>query len=388
MAATFLLLPSSYGFLHTKERIKMRQDVMMWARGTPTSKIASKEYINHPGLIELVTGLDVYKHTPEAYKRAYQALGIDLINRVPLENAPEPTPTGETRPHPSKPYNYAALGIYDSVMRNSYPCATPDEVWDLDVEALHYEDLLTPVAHPCRADDIKAREEAIGEVGLYYPLLYTTLFMWGVEVLGWEVFMLAATLEPDRFHDHFLAPCAAKSQALVTELAHASSAPLIFVHDDLASGTGPVFRPSWYDDYIFPHYPEIWSEAKQLGKKIIFAADGDMTQFLPKLIEAGVDGVFLESPATPLEVQIECFGETGRFFVGGIETAKLTFGTPEEIRHMVLDLYRQAGRCPGFGIRCCGPLAGNMPLENLETYFDTRAEIGATPEDWRTCSRV
>jgi hypothetical protein len=366
----------------------MRQDVLNWAQGTPTSKIISKEFPNHPGLIELVSGLDVYHNTPEAYKRAYQALGIDLINRVPLENAPAPTPTGKTLPHPTMPYNYAALGVYDSVMRHTFLCGTPEDVWELDVEALQYEDLLTPIAHPCRADDIKARELAIGEVGLYYPMLYTTLFMWGVEFLGWEVFMLAATLEPKHFHDHFLVPCAAKSKAIITEMARASSAPLIFVHDDLASGTGPVFRPSWYDEYIFPHYPEIWSEAKRLGKKIIFAADGDMTQFLPQLIAAGVDGVFLESPATPLDAQIEHFGESGRFFVGGIETARLTFGSPQEIRRMVLDVYRRAGHYPGFGIRCCGSLSGNIPLENLEAYFDARAEIGATPEDWRTCCHV
>ncbi len=365
----------------------MRQDVIKWAEGTPTSKIVSKEYPNHRSLIEMVSGLDVYQHTSESYRRAYQALGIDLINRVPLENAPEPTPVGETRPHPTKPYNYAALGVYDSVMRHTYPCTTPEAVWELDVEALSYEDLITPIPHPPQADDIKAREEAIGDVGLYYPMLYTTLFMWGVEVLGWEIFMLAASLEPDHFHDHFIVPCAAKSKAIVTEMAHASSTPLIFVHDDLASATGPVFRPSWYDDYIFPHYPEIWGETKRLGKKIIFAADGDMTAFLPKLIEAGVDGVFLESPATPIEAQIEHFGELGRFFVGGIGSATLTFGAPEEIRHMVLDLYKRAGHCPGFGIRCCGPLARNMPLENLEAYFDARAEIGATPENWRICCR-
>jgi len=109
---------------------------------------------------------------------------------------------------------------------------------------------------------------------------------------------------------------------------------------------------------------------------------------LPKLLEAGVDGVFLESPATPLEVQIEHFGESGRFFVGGIETGKLTFGSPEDVRRMVLDLYRRAGHCAGFGIRCCGSLSGNIPLHNLEAYFDARAEIGANPPEWRTCSRV
>lgn len=366
----------------------MHQDVIMWAKGTPTGKLVSKEFPNHRGLIELVSGLDVYQHTAEAYKRAYQALGVDLINRVPLENAPEPTPAGQTRAHPTKPYNYAFLGVYDSVMRHTYPCATPEEVWGLDVEALNYEDLLTPIAHPCRADDIKAREAAVGEVGLYYPMLYTLLFMWGVEVLGWEIFMLAAFDDPDRFHEHFIMPCVAKSKAIVREMAHASSAPFVFVHDDLAHATGPVFPPAWYDDYIFPHYPEIFSEAKRLGKKIIMAADGNMTQFLPKLIDAGVDGVYLESPATPIEVQIEHFGEAGRFFVGGIETVKLAFGTPAEVRQMVQNLYKRVEHCPGFGIRCCGPLSGDMPLENLEAYFDARAEIGASPEDWRTCCRV
>ena len=366
----------------------MRTDVLMWAKGTPTDKLISKEFPNHRGLIEMASGLDVYQNTPEAYKRTYHALGVDLINRVPLENAPAPTPQGETRPHPGKSYSYTFLGVYDAVMRHTYLCETPEGVWDVDVEALRYEDLITPIAHSCQADDIRAREEAIDEVGLYYPMLYTLLFMWGVEVLGWENYLLAASLEPERFHDHFIAPCAAKSKAIVAEIARASSAPFVFVHDDLAQATGPIFPPGWYDDYIFPHYPDIFSEAKRLGKKIIMAADGNMTRFLPKLIDAGVDGVYLESPATPIEVQVEHFGDKGRYFVGGIKSARLTFGTPEEVRQMVLDLYKKAGHCPGFGIRCCGPLTGDMPLENLEAYFDARAEIGATPEKWRTYYRA
>ena len=55
---------------------------------------------------------------------------------------------------------------------------------------------------------------------------------------------------------------------------------------------------------------------------------------------------------------------------------------------MVLDLYERAGDRPGFGLRCCGGLHGDMPLENLAAYFDARAEIGATPGDWRTCCHV
>ena len=117
--------------------------------------------------------------------------------------------------------------------------------------------------------------------------------------------------------------------------------PFLFVHDDLASGTGPLFHPAWYDDYIFPHYPEIFMEAKQMGKKVIFVADGNMSEFLPKLIEIGIDGFMFENPATPIEKVIEHFGQPGKFMIGGINTVKLTTGSPNDIRKMVLDLMKK-----------------------------------------------
>ena len=90
-------------------------------------------------------------------------------------------------------------------------------------------------------------------------------------------------------------------------------------------------------------------------------------------------------PATPLESVIEHFGRPGKFLIGGIETALLTTGRPDQIRHMVLELANKMEDCPGFAISSCGGLHGNIPLRNLEAYFDARAEIGATPKDWRSC---
>ncbi len=366
----------------------MRMDVEKWADGGRGEKLVSKETLNHRGLIELVSGMNVYEDTPEAYRRAYEALGIDIINRVPLTNAPSPTPVDETRPVAGRPYRRSSLGVYDTVMRHTYLCQSPEEVWSLNMSDLSYEDLLVPVPHPCSAHDTREREAAIGDIGLYYPMLYTTLFMWPVEFLGWEVFMVAAGMEPDRFYEHFLLPCVQKSQAIVTEMAEASDSPFVFVHDDLANANGPMFSPQWYDDYIFPHYPEIWGRAKELGKKIIFVADGNMEAFLPKLIDAGVDGLMFENPATSVNAVIEHFGQQGRFMIGGMDTAELTTGTPETIRAMVLALYEKTRDCPGFAIASCGGLHGNIPLPNLEAYFDARAQIGATPADWRERRRI
>ena len=362
----------------------MKKHALVWASGAKPDKIICKETLNHRGLIEMVSGLDVYKSTEKAYRRAYEALGIDIINRVPIDNAPVPTPDGETGSHPTRPYYYSSLGVYDTVMRHTYPCKNPEDIWNLDMDTIHYNDLMTPVPHPCRADDIMVRQQIIGDAGLYYPMLYTTLFMWGVEVLGFENFMLAACTEPKRFHDHFLIPCVNKSKAIIREMIKASDSPFLFVHDDLASGTGPFFHPSWYDDYIFPHYPGIFMEAKQMGKKVIFVADGNMSELLPKLIEIGVDGLMFENPATPIEKVIEHFGQPGKFMIGGINTVKLTTGSPNDIRKMVLDLMKKTDGLQGFAMASCGGLHGDIPLDNLIAYFDTRVEIGATPKDWRT----
>jgi hypothetical protein len=362
----------------------VKADVLAWAEGKKPGKIISKETLNHPGLIGLVSGLDVYQHTREAYLRAYDALGIDLINRVPIDNAPLPAPAGQTRPHPTLPYRFAPLGVFDTAIRHTYACRDPDDVWRLDMSRIRFDDLIVPVPHACNAADIRLREVALGHIGVYYPQFYTTLFMWGVEVLGWEIFLTAAAADPQRFHDQFLVPCVEKSGAIVREIATASQCPFVFLHDDLANAVGPMFRPSWYDEFIFPHYPQIFAEAKRAGKRVIVVADGNMSAFLGRLVEAGADGLMFENPATPVERVVEHFGRPGRFLIGGIDTALLTTGTPDQIRRMVLDLAQRMENCPGFAISSCGGLHGNIPLENLEAYFDARAEIGATPKDWRS----
>lgn len=361
----------------------MRDDVIQWAQGRPTAKLPSKETLNHPDLLRLVTGLDPYADTPTAFVRAYEALGIDIINRVPLTNAPPATPPGAARPLSDRPYTATALGVYDTFTRTRYAVTNPDDVWNLDVTDWRYEDLIVPVPHPCTADDVARREAALGPAGMYYPMLYTTLFMWPVEVLGWEVFLLAAIAEPDRFHEHVLVPCARHSRRIVETLAAASTGPFVFVHDDLADANGPIFPPAWYDEHIFPLYPIIFEPARRAGKKIVVVADGNMTAFLPRLVDAGVDGFMGENPATPIEACREHFGAPGRFYFGGIETARLTFGTPEDIARMVRDTAGRFADAPGFALSSCGGLHGNIPLDNLAAYFDARVDVAATPPDWR-----
>lgn len=363
----------------------MKADALAWAAGRHAAKRVSKETLNHRGLIERVSGLDVYTDTREAFLRAYGALGIDIVNRVPLKNAPAPTLPGSVRPHPENPdYDLSALGVYDTASRRRYACRDADEVWAFDTRRVGYSDLVTPAPHPCAAQDIRARERALGDVGLYYAMLYTTLFMWPVEVFGWEVFMTAAMEDPGRFHEQILRPFAAQSREIVAGIVRGSDSPLVFVHDDLCDARGPVFRPDWYESYIFPHYAGILSPAREAGRRVVLVADGNLSALLPRLPELGFDGLMFESPATPLEDVLAAFNRPDHILIGGIETARLTMGTPSQISGMVRDIGARTAGLPGFAIASGGGLHDNIPMVNLEAYFDARAEIGVTPLDWRT----
>ena len=91
-----------------------------------------------------------------------------------------------------------------------------------------------------------------------------------------------------------------------------------------------------------------------------------------------------ESPATSLDAVVDVWGDA--FFVGGIDAQILTRGTPGDVRRHVAQVCNKTRECKGFALCCSGGLIGNMPLENLEAYFDSRVEFGYTKPDWRHSS--
>ncbi len=359
----------------------MKADVLSMLAGRRPAKRPSKETLNHRGIIALVTGLDPIADAAAAYRSAYERLGIDVINRVPDRPAPPPTPEGMTRDL-GDGYVAANLGVYDTVARRTFPFETVEEFLRSDPGqiTLDYHSLRTPVPHPLDAADIALRDRLIGDVGVYYCQLYTTLFMWGVEYLGWEVFLLAGAIDPEALDRLLLQPARERSRALVAELA-AADCPFVFCHDDLADRRGPVFAPEWYDRFIFPGYRDVFEPARAAGKRIIFVADGDMSRFLEPLLRLEVDGVMLENPATDFGLIVEAF--TDRIIIGGIDTGIVQSGTPDAIRDHVHQVHDRTADLPGFVMSVPGGLHGSMPLANLVAYFDARAETGHTPKDWR-----
>ena len=356
----------------------MKQDVLDALSGKFPAKIPSKETLNHPGIINLVSGLDVFEDTPAAFDIAWRKLGIDVHVPLMKENAARPQVPGGTWQDDGRVYS--DYGVYPTSMPIQPPgvhdTLAEDLVFGYDPQRDDFD--LKDAIRCFRATNMEFRAH-FGDLAVMYELYYTTLFMWPVMTFEWMPFMLAAASDPVRFDECLWQPWAAISRKHFEVLA-AGDEEVVFCHDDLAMGEGPVFSPAFLEKYIFSRYAWIMEPVFKAGKKLIFVSDGNIDVLLERLLELPIAAIMPESPATPFERILETWGKSGRGFIGGISTAVLTNGTQEEVRRHTRQVIERGRDYPGFIISSCGGLPGTIPLDNLLAYLRTRSEMGCFAE--------
>lgn len=356
----------------------MKKDVLDALSGRFPSKIPSKESLTHPGIISHAAGFDVFEDTPRAFDIAWRKLGIDIHGTLPTENAPRPKVPGGT--WVENGVRYSDYGVYATGMPLEHAPGVPkdDPGWVFNYDVSRHDFDLDEAVRSLRATN-QAFREHFRDRSVMYHLYYTTLFMWPVVTFDWEPFLMAAASDPQKFDELLWQPWSRISRKHFEALA-AMEEEVVFCHDDLAMTTGPVFAPSYFDEYIFSRYEWIMEPAVAAGKKIVFVSDGNIDLLLERLLELPIDGIMFENPATPYERILRTWGEAGRGFIGGISTALLTQGTPDEVRAHARETMRRGREYPGFVVSSCGQLPGNIPMDNILAYFETRNEMGCPAE--------
>ncbi len=109
------------------------------------------------------------------------------------------------------------------------------------------------------------------------------------------------------------------------------------------------------------------------GKKVLFCSDGDFTEFVDDLAEAGADG-FIFEPLTDLGYVVKHYGQT-HVIIGNADCRVLTFGTPREVRHEVRRVMDKGRNCPGYFFAVGNHIPANCPLENVVACLDAYREF-------------
>ncbi len=192
-----------------------------------------------------------------------------------------------------------------------------------------------------------------------------------IEIFGWEMLLLAAGVDGERF-GRLTERYADWSLQFFEALAEAD-VPVVMLHDDIVWSSGPFIQPEWYREYVFPAHTRQVRPLLDSGKKVLFTADGDYTMFVDDIAAVGVHGFVLE-PLTDLEYVAERYGET-HAIIGNADTRILLRGVNAEIRAEVERCMAIGKECPGFIMAVGNHIPSNTPVESALYYNDVYEEL-------------
>ena len=153
----------------------------------------------------------------------------------------------------------------------------------------------------------------------------------------------------------------------------------IAINSDLGSQSGPLCRPSLHEELCAPYVKELCDFVHQNSDlKIFLHSCGAIRQFMPSLIECGVD-IFNPVQITandmdPYELKKE-FGAKATFWGGGCNTQQvLSSGSPSEVSENVRELVNIFKPGGGFVFNQIHNIMGNVSPENIVAMLDTAYE--------------
>ena len=336
---------------------------MSFARGrealhlhTP-DKIPHTQYISHDEFTLRKTGIDT--RDPEQQSLAWPALAKALDYDFIWNTCEMPVQGRTTRMGHAE---WSQTDDMDTAV--DCPFATTDEVLNFDpVEeyGIPNFDSLVGYFRKHLDDQKQLYPEAVVTGGRY-----NTLFSACIRTFGWEMFLTSVPHNEEKFNnilEGFYELTMAEIKAwLNTDMS------VYLCHDDIVWTSGAVFNPDWYRKYIFPKYKRLWKPLKDAGKIILYCADGNFTEFVDDIAEAGADG-FIFEPSTSLEYIVQRYGQS-KIIIGNVDCRILQFGTREAIEKELIRCIDLGKPCPGYFMAVGNHIPNGIPYENIEYFFE------------------
>lgn len=228
-----------------------------------------------------------------------------------------------------------------------------------------------------RGELVRRFEEDYRRGGLPRPFgvnmtgIYTTLISGLIDLLGWDMLLLAAGTDGKRFGD--MANRYAKWMQQYFDALAEADVPVVMVHDDIVWTGGAFIQPDWYRQYVFPNFRRYFAPLRESGKKILFTSDGNFTEFIDDIVATGVHGLVME-PTTDMSYVAQRYGRT-HVFIGNADTRILLRGSRREIRAEVERCMAIGKNCPGFFLAVGNHIPPNTPVDSAIYYNQVYEEL-------------
>ncbi|MEX0774629.1 MAG: uroporphyrinogen decarboxylase family protein [Phycisphaeraceae bacterium] len=213
-----------------------------------------------------------------------------------------------------------------------------------------------------------------GDVCYPIPHHYTTAFHFPLAIFGFELLCETGMADEDAL-SKLMERFAEISLRITTAWSRVPGIAGFICHDDLTMTSGPIFPPAWYRRHIFPHYRQIFAPLRTAGIPIIFCSDGDCTEFIDDVVDAGADGINIEHWVA-LEPVVQRYPDM--IIVGNLSSDVMAHGSPQQIIEHTTRCMAAGAAARRFVVNVGGGLTHDIPLENLRVYLETRKELART----------
>lgn len=153
--------------------------------------------------------------------------------------------------------------------------------------------------------------------------------------------------------------------------------------DDLGGQNGPLISPEIYRKYVKPRHRKLFSSLQdKVGPStpILFHSDGSVYEFIPDLIELGVDilnPVQYTAKGMELGRLKKEFGSNLSFWGAGANAQDtLPYGDPDEVEDEVKRTIDELAPGGGFVFSSIHNIQPEVPAENIVRMYDTAREYG------------
>jgi uroporphyrinogen decarboxylase len=149
---------------------------------------------------------------------------------------------------------------------------------------------------------------------------------------------------------------------------------IVFISDDMGTQESQLISiPAW-SEHLKPRLARWCELIHSHGKKVLFHTDGACREFVPHLIECGVDILNPIQHICPGMDRASLNRDFGKdvIFHGGVENQHiLPHGSPEDVRSEVITCLETLGAGGGYIPCSCHNIQAGTPPENVIAMIET-----------------
>ena len=189
--------------------------------------------------------------------------------------------------------------------------------------------------------------------------------------MGLEIFTYFYADYPEVMYE-FMEAYVDKELRRIHAVADRRLSPVILIPEDFATKQGPIFPPTFLQEYHYPYVTKLTEAWHDHGIKVLYHSDGNWRKAIPDLINCGVDGFYCLEPGCSMDIVELKNAYPEHVWSGGLDGVDLMErGTPEQVKTEVKRHIRRTDALQTGGMFVASSSEINPPVrvENFEAMI-------------------